>query len=140
MPHHIGSYLHSDQALAVLVLLKTNGDMSGRTSEFKRLAHDVAMHIAASDPLCVSTADLDPSHWARHLAVHARMLGRNTDDLDAGEVARIREAFERERLLLRQPFIKDPNVTVAHVVLETSETLQDDIQILEFTRYDVRGT
>jgi elongation factor Ts len=140
VPDHIGSYIHHDGTVAVLVRLRTHDGWSGRTDEFKALAHDLAVHIAGLSPHCISRQDLDLAVWNKHLNAYRMELA----DLAPGErdakVQEPRARFERERFLLSQPFCKDPSKTVGEHIAAVAHALGDTIRVVEFTRYDVRET
>ena len=104
----VEAYLHGSR-IGVLVELNCETDFVARTDEFKGLAHDIALQIAAMNPLYVSAGEMPPE---------------STDD--PAEVA-----------LLRQPSIKEPNRTVQDRITETIAKLGENIQVRRFVRFEV---
>ena len=119
----VESYLHGKR-IGVLVA------MQGGTPE---LARDVAMHIAASNPLCVSEAEMPADVLAKEREIHvaqAAQSGKPADIIEKMVVGRLKK-FVGETTLLGQPFVKDPDKTVAKLLSERGAT------VTRFARYEV---
>ena len=114
MPRVIESYVHGDR-IGVLVELSCLGDATAKTDEFKRLAKDIAMHIAASNPAVVYPEDLK-------------------------KVVGIRHDHLRAESLLEQPFVKNPDVRVSERISEVNKELGEKIRVKRFVRYDTEET
>ncbi len=100
----VSSYLHGNR-IGVMLVLDGGDDALGR---------DIAMHIAASRPLCVAEEDMDPDVVAREreiLTAQARESGKPDDIIEKMIGGRIRK-FLKENTLLGQPFVKDPDQSV----------------------------
>lgn len=100
----VSSYLHGNR-IGVMLVLDGGDDALGR---------DIAMHIAASRPLCVAEEDMDPGVVAREreiLTAQARESGKPDDIIEKMIGGRIRK-FLKENTLLGQPFVKDPDQSV----------------------------
>ena len=105
----IECYIHAGGRIGTIVEVNCETDFVARTDDFRALAHDLAMQIAASDPVSVSEEDL-PS--------------------DA-------EGEPAELCLLRQPFIKDDSRTVDDVVKEVIAKTGENIRIRRFERFEL---
>jgi elongation factor Ts len=140
MPQYIASYVHGEGKVGVLVQLSCNDSFSVRTEEFKNLAHDLTLQIAASKPLSVSSSDLAPEHWERELSIlNERLAGFDTAERQR-RLKQMREQFEREWCLLKQPYIKDQTVSVEALLSQVGQKLRDRISVVRFVRYEATET
>ena len=105
----VESYIHSGGRVGVIVEINCETDFVARTDEFKALAHDLAMQIAAMDPLYV----------------------------DASEVPEDAISVSDEQLLLKQAYIRDPSKTVQDLVNETVGRLSENIKVRRFARFSL---
>ena len=103
----IESYVHAGGRIATIVEVNCETDFVARTPDFKELAHDIAMQVAASDP--------------KYLA---------TDEMAEGEVA-------EEVCLLDQPFIKDPSKKIQDIIVETIAKTGENIGVRRFCRFEL---
>jgi elongation factor Ts len=135
----IGSYIHFDNKIAVIVELNCETDFVANTDDFRALARDIAMHIASTAPLSVSSDEIDADVIEREKAVYleqAREEGK-PDEIAAKMVAGRLQKFFKESTLLAQPFVKDPDKTVEELITEVSSTVGEKIQIARFARMKV---
>jgi len=105
----VGSYIHSDGKLATLVVID---------SSESELAKDIAMHIAASNPLCKSPEDIDNEVLEREKAIfetQARESGKDESIMERMVEGKVRK-FLAEASLISQAFIKDPDITVGNLL------------------------
>lgn len=135
----IASYIHSNQKIAVLVSVLCETDFVARSPKFQQLARDIAMHIAAADPAVVSPDDVPEAEVEAEKAVALEQ------DAMKGKPAEIQEKilagklkkFREERALLTQPFVKDPDKTIADLIHEAVGELGENITIGEFRRLSI---
>lgn len=133
----IASYIHQGDKLGVMVEINCETDFVARTDQFQKFARDVAMHVAAASPLCVSREDLDQDVLAkereiyRHQAENEGKPANIIDKIVDGKV----EKFFAEVVLLEQPFIKDPDKSVGELVKETIGSLGENIIVKRFARF-----
>lgn len=133
----IASYIHAGDKLGVMVEINCETDFVARTEPFKQFAHDVAMHIAASSPMCVERGELDSKALDKEREIYrAQALNEGKpekiiDKIVDGKV----EKYYSEVVLLEQPFVKDNDKTVGDVLKETIGTLGENIQIKRFARF-----
>ncbi len=134
----VHSYIHTGGRVGVLVEVNCETDFVARRDEFKSLAQDVAMQIAACPNVeYVKVDDIPADIIAREKSIE---MGR--DDL-ANKPENIREKIVQGRIdkrlkelsLLDQPFIKDQNITVDELVKQTVAQLGENIQVRRFTRF-----
>ena len=103
-------YVHTGGRIGSMVELNCETDFVARTEEFKRLAHDIAMQVAAMAPLCVSEADIPAG-----------------TECDPGEILD----------LMSQPFIRDPSRTIKDLVVETIAKTGENVRVSRFSRFEV---
>ena len=135
----IGSYIHMGGRIGVLVEVNCESDFVARTEPFQILVKEVAMHIAAANPKWVRREDVSPEAIANEKNIYqAQMEGSGKpahvlDKIIDGKLG----GFYSQFVLLDQPSIRDPNVTVAQLVAETSAKTGENITISRFARYRV---
>ena len=135
----IASYIHAGGRLGVLVEVNCETDFTGRTEEFTALAHDLAMHIAASNPICISPEDMPPEVVEREREIY------RTQALEQGKPEKIVDKivegklkkFYTENCLLSQPFVKDPDKTVEDLLNEMRAKTGENIQVRRFVRFQL---
>jgi elongation factor Ts len=133
----VGSYIHQTRRIGVLVEVNCETDFVARTDEFAALVRDIAMHIAAADPIAVTREEIDPSV----VAAEREMMAAQTAEL--GKPANIAEKIVEgklekwygDRVLLEQQFVKDMEQTIGDHVTAAIAKLGENIQIRRFTRY-----
>ena len=135
----IGSYIHMGGRIGVLVEVNCESDFVARTEPFQNLVKEVAMHIAAANPKWVRREDVSTEAIANEKNIYrAQMEGSGKpahvlDKIIDGKFG----SFYSQFVLLDQPSIRDPNVTVAQLVAETSAKTGENITISRFSRYRV---
>jgi elongation factor Ts len=105
----IEPYIHGEGRIGVLVELNCETDFVARTPDFKQLAHDIAMQIAATNPPSVGNED-----------------GSESAEVDPDNLP-----------LLKQPFIKDPSRTVADLIRDVASTTRENVVLKRFTRFEL---
>jgi len=133
----VASYIHAGGKLGVMVEVNCETDFTGKTDEFGAFAKDLAMHIAASNPLCVNEEDLSPEVLEREREIYKAQA------LDQGKPEKIMDKiiegklkkFAAESCLMNQPFVKDTDKTIADLVNELRAQTGENIQIRRFARF-----
>jgi elongation factor Ts len=135
----IGSYIHSGSKIGVMVEVNCESDFVARNTEFQNLVHDLAMHIAASDPRFVRREDVTDETLASERAIfmeQARASGKPEKVLEKIVEGRMTKFFS-ETCLLDQPFVKDPGVSVNDHIAGYIQKIGENIQVRRFVRYRV---
>ena len=137
----IGSYVHHDGGIAALVELNCETDFVARLADFKTLAKELAMHVAAAKPLAVRIEDLAPEVVARERQVYEAQVSeqKKPENLRAKIVDGMMNKFYEERVLLQQKFFKDEKQTVGELVKELSAKTGEKISVRRFVRLEVGG-
>jgi elongation factor Ts len=107
----IEAYIHHTKRIGALVEVNCETDFVARTAEFKELAHDLAMQIAATSPQFLTSEEMPPEAETDH----------------------------QSACLLSQPFIKEPDKTVQEVISETITKVGENIKVRRFARFELGG-
>lgn len=135
----VGMYIHSNNKIAAAVVLQCETDFVARTDTFQQLAKDLAMHVAASDPLVINPDDVPDSEVEaeKELAEKQAKDSGKPEEIAKKMVEGKLKKFREERALLTQPFVKDPSKTVQQLLQEAIQELGENISIKEFSRLAV---
>ena len=134
----IGTYVHNGK-VGVMVEVNCETDFVARNADFQSLVHDIAMQIAASEPRYVRREDVPEEIVAAERAIYkeqARAAGKPEGVLDKIADGRMAKFFT-ETCLMEQPFIKNPEITVADLVAGCVQRTGENIQVRRFVRYRV---
>lgn len=133
----IATYVHTGDKLGVMVEVNCETDFVARTDEFRTFTKDIAMHIAASAPLCVNREDVDEKIVVQEREVyHQQALNEKKPENIAQKIVDGRmDKFYAETVLMEQPYVKDGDKTVADLVNEVISSLGENIRINRFCRY-----
>ncbi|RMG19861.1 MAG: translation elongation factor Ts [Deltaproteobacteria bacterium] len=133
----VASYIHAGGKIGVLIEVNCETDFAAKNEQFQQLVKDLAMHIAATNPLAVRREDLDPSILDKEREIYrAQALEEGKPEKVVDKIVEGRlEKFVKEQCLLEQPFVKDPDKTVGELVQEAIATIGENIQVRRFTRY-----
>ncbi len=128
------TYIHMQGKIGVLVEME--GEGAAKAAEVGR---DIAMHIAASNPLALQRADLDEAevdHERQIFAAQAKESGKPEKVIDKIVTGRL-EKFFAENCLLEQPFVKDTDLTVAQLLANKAKELGGPITVTRFVRFEL---
>jgi len=133
----ISSYIHPGSKLGVMVEVNCETDFVARTDDFRNFVKDIAMQIAASNPMAVSREQIGQEiidkerSIFRQQAINEGKPEKIIDKIVDGKL----EKFYSEACLLEQPFVKDNEKTIQDVLNETIGKLGENIGIKRFVRY-----
>ena len=131
----IGSYVH-DGRIGVLVEVNCETDFVARNQKFTDVVKDLTLHIAASNPLYVSSDDIPAEERERvttEFKEKAAGEGKPADMLDKIVTGQVQKYFA-ERCLLEQPFVKNPDLTVGEYMKENIAKLGENLVVRRFSR------
>lgn len=135
----IGHYIHAGGKLGVLVEVNCETDFVARTDEFQALVKDLAMQVAAANPLFVRREDVDEVTLAKESEIfrnQALQEGKPEKIADKIVEGRLNKYYA-EACLYEQPFIKDSDLTVEERIKHVIATLKENISVRRFTRFEV---
>ena len=135
----IASYIHSNNKIGVLVHLACETDFVAKNEDFQELAKDIAMHVAASAPMY-----LDPSEVPEELIDKEKEIWRDQlknegkpekmwDQIMVGKENKFRD----ECSLLKQPFVKNPEISIEQLLTDSITKIGENIKLEKFVRYAI---
>ena len=135
----VASYIHAGGKIGVLVEVNCESDFVARTDDFKAMVHDIAMHIAATDPRFIRKEDVTPEAFEKEKDIYraqAAQTGKPAPVIEKiveGKMAK----FYEEVCLYEQPFIKEQTITVAQMIATVIGKLGENISVRRFARFKV---
>jgi len=133
----VDSYIHLGGKVGVLVEVSCESDFVAKTDDFKQFVRDIAMHIAATGPVCVSREDIDPDV----IAAERKVAEGQAEGKPAQAIEKIVEGklnkFLSESCLLEQAYVKDPDQTIQEVLTAMIAKMGENMQIKRFARFQV---
>ncbi|MBD3347654.1 MAG: translation elongation factor Ts [Candidatus Eisenbacteria bacterium] len=138
----IGSYVHAGSKLAVLVEINCETDFAARSDQFQAFAKDIAMHVAAQNPLVVSREEVPEALVAKERDIYREQAVKEgkpekvVDKIVDGKL----EKYFSEICLMEQPYVKDTDITIEEFLKQTIATLGENIRIRRFVRMKLGET
>ncbi|MCX6143936.1 MAG: translation elongation factor Ts [Ignavibacteriales bacterium] len=133
----VEAYIHAGGRIGAMVELNCETDFVAKTDEFRQLAHDIAMQIAAMTPLFVSKEDVDQATLQKEIEIYrAQAVNEGKPEQIAEKIAQGRlEKFYQEVCLLEQSFIKDSGKTIKDLLSDATGKVGEKVGIRRFIRY-----
>jgi len=135
----IGSYIHHNGKIGVLVEVNCETDFVARTDDFKNLVKSIAEHIAAAAPIAVDKGQIPAEKIEQERRIfieQVKQSGKPANLVDKIVDGKI-EAFYKEVSLLNQPWVRDDKRTIGELVKEMSGKTGENIQVRRFTRFQM---
>lgn len=133
----VESYIHLGGKVGVLVEVNCETDFVAKTEDFKKLVRDIAMHIAASSPSCVTREEVPEDLLAKEREIAAEQVkGKPEAIVDKIVSGKIEKVYQ-EIVLLEQPFVKNPDQTIADMLKEQIAKLGENIVVKRFARFQI---
>jgi elongation factor Ts len=135
----IEAYVHFNGRVGVLVEVNCETDFVARTPEFKELARNVALHVASMNPITVSPENIPQEVLAEERAIaekQAKEMGKPENITERIVEGRM-DKFVKEKALLTQPYVKEPDKTVGDLLQETIQKVGENVVIRRFVRYEL---
>ena len=135
----IGAYIHPGSQLGVMVEINCESDFVARTAEFQDLVHDVAMHVAATDPQFIRKEDVTEEAVAKERDIQrARALAEGKPEKVVDKIVEGRMSkFYEEVCLYEQPFVKDSTLTVGQLIATKIAKTGENMTVSRFVRFKV---
>lgn len=133
----IESYIHGGGRIGVIVEVNCETDFVARTDDFKTLAKELALHIAASNPLYVSQEDIPAEVIEKEREIYkeqAASSGKPDDVVEKmidGKLAK----FYEEVCLLDQPYVKEPSVKISQLIANSTAKMGEKVRVSRFARF-----
>ncbi|MCD6262457.1 MAG: translation elongation factor Ts [Deltaproteobacteria bacterium] len=135
----IESYIHAGGKLGVLVEINCETDFTAKTDDFTSFAKDIAMHIAASNPIAIDQNGVPADVIEKEKDIYvtqAKESGKPEKIIDKIVEGKLRKFFS-EVCLLEQAFVKNPDITVNDLLNEMIAKTGEKIEIRRFVRYQL---
>ncbi len=133
----VASYIHLQGKVGVLVEVNCETDFVAKNENFRAFVKDITLHIAATNPSCVSREQVDPNEIEREKSIYRQQVEGKPANIVEKIVEGKVEKFYGTVCLLEQPFIKNPDLTINDLVKAKITELGENIVIRRFTRYMV---
>ncbi len=135
----VQAYIHMGGKIGVLVEVNCETDFVAKNTDFVDFARNVAMHIAATGPLAVAPEDLSADIVEKEMQIYreqARELGKPDKIIEKIAEGKLKK-FYQENCLLNQPYVKDPDVTIADLINGLIAKIGENITIRRFARFQI---
>ena len=135
----IQSYIHMTGKLGVMLEVNCETDFVAKNEDFQEFAKNIAMHIAASNPLGIKPEDIPEEIVESEKDIYraqALDMGKPENILDKIVEGKLKK-FYQENCLLNQPFVRDPDISVADLMNELIAKIGENITIKRFVRYQI---
>lgn len=133
----VESYIHAGGRVGVLLELNTETDFVARTDDFKALAKDIALHIAAANPLYVSIEDVPAEVVEKEKEIYKEQVQGKPENIVEQIVGGKLDKYYEEVCLMEQPFVKNPDSKVKDLIADSTAKLGERIVIRRFVRYNL---
>ncbi|MCL4489775.1 MAG: elongation factor Ts [Chloroflexi bacterium] len=136
---YVHSDIHSAGKVGAMLELNCETDFVARTAEFQQLAHDLVLHIAATNPKYISPNDIPTSvreQAESDFRAQVESEGKKgplVDKIIQGKM----ESYFKDHCLLRQPFIRDESITIQDLVQSVAMKMRENIVVRRFVRYQL---
>ena len=135
----IECYIHSNGQLAALVELRCETDFVARNDEFRRLAKDICMHVAAMDPQFLDSSSVDDETLAKEKAIFADQVQGKPENIVEKILEGKLKDFYKRTCLLDQPFVKDDKKTVRDLLAEQVHKMGENMYVARYRRFELGG-
>lgn len=133
----IGSYLHSTGTVGAMVILSSETDFVAKNEDFKKLAYDIAMHVAASNPEFKDLGSIPDTAKEKAKEVFMKEVLDKPAEMQAKILEGKLAAYFKDKVLLEQPFIKNPEITVGELVSSAVQKFGERIEVSQIVRIKV---
>ncbi len=134
----IGSYVHSTGEVAAFVHLSCETDFVSKNPEFVALAKDIAMHVAAQNPLYVNRSEVTEEVLNKAKEVFMEEVKDKPADMQEKILAGKLDAYFKDRILVEQPFIKDGEKTIGNLLSNAIQKFGENVVISAISRMSVK--
>ena len=134
----VGVYVHNTKEVAALVKLGCETDFVGKNEEFVELANDIAMHVAAMNPKYIVREEVDEVAIEKAKEVFAEEVKDKPEDMQEKIMEGKLASYFKDQILLEQPFVKNPDTTIAEMVTGGVQKFGENITVAEISRVSIK--
>ncbi|MDO8522034.1 MAG: elongation factor Ts [bacterium] len=132
------AYTHAGGSVVGAVVLACETDFVAKNEEFGKLAYGIAMHVAAMNPQFKSRADVREEDKRAAIEVFEKEAANLPEAVRTRAVEGKIESYLKERILLEQPYVKDPTITIRGLIDSAIQKFGEKIEIVRFERLSVK--
>ncbi len=134
----IGSYVHSTHEVAALVQLSCETDFVAKNQDFVTLAREIAMHVAAQNPLYIQRAEVSEEALMKAKDVFKEEVKDKPAEMQEKILAGKLDAYFKDRILMEQPFIKDQEKTISDLINTAIQKFGENIVVTSVSRLSIK--
>jgi len=135
----ITSYIHAGGKVGVLLELNCETDFVARNEEFKQLANEISLHIAAASPLYVSREHVPANAIDNEKQIYVEQIKGKPANMQEQILAGKLEKFYEQVVLLDQPYVREPEKKIKDLIADKVGKLGENIQVSRFSRFVLGG-
>jgi elongation factor Ts len=133
----VESYIHMGGKVGVLIELNCETDFVAKTDDFKALVRDIAMHIAATSPVCVNREDVPVELIEKEKEIASGQVTGKPENIVEKIVTGKIEKYYQENVLMEQTFVKNPDLTIKELLKEQIAKMGENMVIRRFARFQI---
>jgi elongation factor Ts len=133
----VESYIHMGGKVGVLIELNCETDFVAKTDDFKALVRDIAMHIAATSPVCVNREDVPAEILEKEKEIASGQIKGKPENIVEKIVTGKIEKYYQENVLMEQTFVKNPDLTIKELLKEQIAKMGENMIIRRFARFQI---
>lgn len=134
----VQAYIHGAGSVGAMVLLSSETDFVSGNEEFKKLAYEIAMQVAATNPEFVRTADITPEAKKTAEEVFAKEVEGKPENMKAKILEGKVNAYFQDKVLMEQPYIKNPDLKIANLIEAAIQKFGEKIEVSKITRFSAK--
>ena len=134
----IGVYVHNTNEVAAMVVLSSETDFVAKNDEFVQLAREIAMHVAAANPEFITRAEVTPEALQKAKEVFAEEVKDKPAEMQEKILEGKLSAYFKEKILLEQPFIKNPDTTIGEMVNGAIQKFGENVAVAKMQRISIK--
>jgi elongation factor Ts len=134
----VASYIHSNKSVGAMVILSSETDFVSKNEEFQKLAYDIAMHVAATNPPYLRREDVSEADMKKVIEVLKNEIPKDKptemqEKILQGKI----DEYLKSQVLLLQPFIKDESQTIGQLLQSAVQKFGERTEVAKFARFTV---
>lgn len=133
----VAAYIHANGAIGAMVLLASETDFVSNNADFKALAYDIAMHVSAAKPEFIDASEIDEAQKAKATEFFQNEIQGKPEEMKAKILEGKLASYFSERVLMDQPFIKNPDLTIRQLIENATQKFGEKIAVSEMSRISV---
>jgi len=135
----IAAYIHAGGTVGSMIELSCETDFVAKNEEFKKLAYDIAMHSAATNPEFVSVDDISEDDKKKAVEMFEKEVNESDkpEDIKKKMLEGKLNSYFNERILLEQSFVKNPDITIKGLLEEAVQKFGERTEITNFVRFSI---